>query len=283
MVAPRPSGIKSAADGRVSGGAKVRCGSQARSRAPSRGVFGGLSGACSTRASVVTTADPAPAAASDGTGFVETARGLWRDERVEIVATILLSISVVLSAWAAYQATKWSGEQADKYASSAAVRAQASTHNTVASRQVQIDVATFLAWSQAAAQKDETLADFVRTRFRAEFVPAFEAWRNGGSRDAQGLPAGTPFDQPQYVLAEQTAANDLVAQADAAMAEAQRANGIGDNFILTAVLFASVLFFAGTAAKFRPPWIRWSMIVVAVVVFTIGVGVVLSLPQDLSL
>ncbi len=67
------------------------------------------------------------------------------------------------------------------------------------------------------------------------------------------------------------------------MAEAQRDNDIGDRFILTAVLFASVLFFAGTAAKFRPPWIRWSMIGVAVVVFTIGVGVVVSLPQDLSL
>ena len=283
MVAPRPSGIKSAVDRRVCWGTKVRCETQARSRAPSRGVFGGLSVACSTRSSAVTTAEPASAASSDDTGFVGTARGLWRDERVEIVATILLSMSVVLSAWAAYQATKWSGEQADKYASSAALRAQASSHNTVASRQLQIDVATFLAWSQAAAQKDQALADFLRTRFRAEFVPAFDAWQKGAPRDAQGLPAGTPFDQPQYVLAEQTAANDVLAQADAAMAEAQRDNDIGDRFILTAVLFASVLFFAGTAAKFRPPWIRWSMIVVAVVVFTIGVGVVLSLPQDLSL
>jgi len=283
MVAPRPSGIKSAVDRRVRWDAKVRCGSQARSRARSRGVFGGLSVACSTRSSAVTTVEPASAASSDDTGFVGTARGLWRDERVEIVATILLSISVVLSAWAAYQATKWSGQQANNYASSGALRAQASTHNTIASRQLQIDVATFLAWSQATAQKDQALADFVRTRFRAEFVPAFEEWRNGGSLDAQGLPAGTPFDQPQYVLAEQTVTNGLLAQADAAMVEAQRDNNIGDRFILTAVLFASVLFFAGTAAKFRPPWIRWSMIAVAVVVFTIGVGVVLSLPQDLSL
>src|SRR4051812_706305 len=201
MVAPRPSGIKSALPRPVGWGAKVRCGSQARSRAPSRGVFGGLSGACSTSGSAVTAAEPDPAAASsDGTGFVETARGLWRDERVEIVATILLSMSVVLSAWAAYQATKWSGEQANDYASSAAFRAQASTHNTVASRQLQIDVATFLAWSQATAQKDPALADFVRTRFRAEFVPAFEAWRNGGGPGGGGGSGGGPFDQPQKFL-----------------------------------------------------------------------------------
>jgi hypothetical protein len=246
-------------------------------------TFDGLAVGCSTDGSVVTSAEPAPAAAAQDTGFVGTARGLWRDERVEIVATILLSMSVVLSAWAAYQATKWSGEQADKYASSAALRAKAAGHSNAASRQIQVDVATFLAWSQATAQRDQRLADFFRTRFRAEFVPAFDAWRNGATRDAQGLPAGTPFDQPQYVLAEQTVANALVARADAAMAEAQRDNDVGDRFILTAVLFASVLFFAGTAAKFRPPWIRWSMIAVAVVVFMIGVGVVLSLPQDLSL
>jgi hypothetical protein len=42
----------------------------------------------------------------EDTGFVATARGLWRDERVEIVATILLSAAVVLSAWGAYQATR---------------------------------------------------------------------------------------------------------------------------------------------------------------------------------
>jgi hypothetical protein len=191
-------------------------------------------------------------------------------------------MSVVLSAWAAYQATRWSGEQADKYAQSAALRAEASGHSNAASRQIQVDVATFLAWSQAAAQEDQRLADFLRTRFRAEFVPAFDAWRAGTTLDAQGLPAGTPFDQPDYRLAEQAAANDLLAKADAAMLEAQRDNEIGDNFVLTAVLFASVLFFAGTAAKFRPPWIRWSMIAVAVVVFALGVGVVVSLPQDVG-
>jgi hypothetical protein len=227
-------------------------------------------------------AEPTTTSQEDEHGFVETARGLWRDERVEIVATILLSMSVVLSAWAAYQATRWSGDQADKYAESAAVRAQANGHNNIASRPIQIDVATFLAWSQATAEQDQKLQDFLRTRFRAEFLTAFDAWLDRAVVDSEGNPAGTPFEQPEYKLAEQTTATDLLAQADAAMAEAQRNNEIGDNFVLTAVLFASVLFFAATAAKFRPPLIRWSMIAVAVVVFAIGVGVVVSLPQDVG-
>ncbi len=219
---------------------------------------------------------------ADDAGFVATARGLWKDERVEIVATILLSAAVVLSAWAAYQATRWSGEQANNYAQSAALRATSGRHGTAASRQIQIDVATFIAWVQAKEQGQTSLADILRTRFRAEFVVPFNDWLASAPGDASGVPPGTPFDQPTYVLAEQTAADAILVQADAALAEAQSDNQISDNFVLTAVLFASVLFFAGTAAKFRPQWLRWAMISVACFVFAIGLVVEFSLPQNVG-
>ena len=220
-----------------------------------------------------------PAAESS---FAETARGLWQDERVEIVAAILLALATVLSAWGAYQATRWSGEQADAYASSAALRASASRQGTVASRNVQVDVSTFLAWAEAKARGDERLSTFLESRFRAEFRAPFQAWRTNAAADEQGLPAGTPFDQPEYVLAAQVKADQLNADADKALLDAQDANQISDNFVLTAVLFASVLFFAGTAAKFRPQWIRWSMIAVAVFVFCIGLVVEFTLPQSIG-
>ena len=99
-------------------------------------------------------------------GFAQTARGLWQDERVEIVAAILLSLATVLAAWGAYQATRWSGEQADAYAESAALRASAGRQAAIASRQIQIDVTAFLSWAQAKATDDDRLADFLRARFR---------------------------------------------------------------------------------------------------------------------
>ena len=214
--------------------------------------------------------------------LVETARGLWQDERVEIVAAILLALATVLSAWGAYQATRWSGEQAEAYARSASLRAAAGRQGTVASRNVQVDVSTFLAWAQAKASGDDRLATFLQSRFRAEFAAPFEAWAKNAAPDDQGIPAGTPFDQPEYVLSAQVQADELTAQADAALAEAQYDNQISDNFVLTAVLFASVLFFAGTAAKFRPQWIRWSMIGVAVIVFGLGLIIEFSLPQSIG-
>jgi len=224
--------------------------------------------------------DAAPSEAQHG--IAAAAREVWRDERVEIVAAILLSLATVLSAWGAYQATRWGGVQANSYAEAAALRAEANSHGTVASRQVQIDVASFIAWADAAAQKDTRLTDFLEARFRAEFKPAFEAWMLSGSLDADGIPDGTPFEMPQYKLAEQTIANEKVAAADAALLYAQQANQWSDNFVLTAVLFASVLFFAGMAARFRPQWIRWAMLSVAVVVFVLGLIVEFSLPQNVG-
>jgi hypothetical protein len=214
--------------------------------------------------------------------FVDTARGLWQDERVEIVAAILLALATVLSAWGAYQATRWSGEQADAYAESSALRAAASRQAAIASRQIQIDVTAFLTWAQAKATDDDRLADFLRARFRPEFLLAFDTWVADAPPDADGFPSGTPFTETDYTLAAQAQADDLNAQADGALAEARYDNQISDNFVLTAVLFASVLFFAGTTAKFRPQWIRWSMIAVAVTVFGLGIVIEFTLPQSIG-
>ncbi|MFL5641855.1 MAG: hypothetical protein ACJ778_13050 [Chloroflexota bacterium] len=214
-------------------------------------------------------------------GFAEAARTAWQDERVEIIAAILLSLATVLSAWGAYQATRWSGVQANSYASSAALRAESVRHGSIASRQIQVDVATFIAWSNAKAAGDTKLTTFYENRFRTEFKPAFDAWLQG-ALGPSGLPVGTPFDLPEYKLAQQEVSDQNLAEAEANLARAQAANQTSDNFVLTAVLFASVLFFAGMAARFRPKWLRWLMLGVALVVCVIGLAVEFSLPQNIG-
>ncbi len=162
------------------------------------------------------------------------------------------------------------------------MRAESSRHGTVASRQIGVDVQTFIAWVDAKATADDRLADFYVERFRPEFLPAFTAWRTGAQLDPEGLPEGTPFDEPEYANAEQALADESFKKADAALAEAQWNNQISDNFVLTAVLFASVLFFAGIAARFRPQWLRWTMLGVAFVVFCVGLVVEFLLPQNIG-
>ena len=96
------------------------------------------------------------------------------------------------------------------------------------------------------------------------------------------MPVGTAFDLPEYVLAQQVQSDKNLAEAEQDLADAQSANQISDNFVLTAVLFASVLFFAGMAARFRPKWLRWLMLSVALVVCVIGLGVEFLLPQNVG-
>src|SRR3954451_2133388 len=128
----------------------------------------------------VAPAADAPIVAADDEGehggFAEAARTAWQDERVEIVAAILLSLATVLSAWGDYQATRSSGLQANSYAGSGAARSESVRHGSIASRQIQVDVATFVAWSNAKAAGDVKLTIFYENRFRAQFKPAFDVW-----------------------------------------------------------------------------------------------------------
>jgi hypothetical protein len=97
-------------------------------------------------------------------------------DRVELVATVLLSVATVATAWSAYQANRWNGEQAKATSRANAARIESTRASGVANRQVQIDVALFTQFIDAFAQQQTELADFYRTRLREEFTPAFEAW-----------------------------------------------------------------------------------------------------------
>src|SRR6187549_3975777 len=99
-----------------------------------------------------------------------------RSEPLEIVATVLLSLAVVGTAWSSYQAARWNGEQAKTATRANAVRIEAARAESESEAQTEIDVATFIQWVDATAADDQELADFYEARFRPEFQPAFEAW-----------------------------------------------------------------------------------------------------------
>ncbi len=82
-----------------------------------------------------------------------------------------------------------------------------------------------------------------------------------GRRPCRGRdPPGTPFDLPQYQPAAETGANALNEEANALADEAREANQTGDNFVLVAVIMASVLFFAGVGTKLKGRAVRLGML-----------------------
>ena len=96
---------------------------------------------------------------------------------VEVLATIVLTVAAVATAWSSYQATRWNGEGTKASGRVNALRIDAARAQGLAQGQTQVDIAMFFQWVNATAAEDTKLATFYSDRFRSEFRPAFEAWQ----------------------------------------------------------------------------------------------------------
>jgi hypothetical protein len=202
-----------------------------------------------------------------------------RDRRVELIAAIMLSIATVVTAWSAYQATRWSGDQAENYTQASATRTESVRSSTEANRQVLIDVDTFLSWLDARQSGDRELADDIHARMRQEFLPAFDAWL---ATAPGSIPDGTPFELPEYRLAAEEEARRLEVKASRLFADGNESNQVSDDFVLAAVLFASVLFFSGLAGTFDSLRAQVFLLILGAVMLAIGTIIVITLPQNVG-
>jgi hypothetical protein len=182
---------------------------------------------------------------------------MTRSQRLELVAVVLLATASIATAWSAYQARQWTGEQAQSYSVGTSSRIAENRAAALENRQVQIDVATFIQWVDARAQGDGELARFYRSRFRDEFTPAFAAWLSDPASHE------TPFTLPEYQPAAAAEAERLETTAAAASERAKEANERAGSYMLAVVLFATALFFAGISTRLETRGIRLA---------TLGIG-----------
>lgn len=199
----------------------------------------------------------------------------------EIIATVLLSMATLASAFSGYQASRWGAEQSVANRAAATARTESTRQSNVANRHVLVDVTAFAAWTDAVAAGDERLKDFLADRFRPEFAVAVDEWLAGAPPGE--IPPGTPFDSEAYELAANAEADRLIGVAEAEVGRADDAANRSDNFVLTAVLYASVLFFAGIASKMSGLYASRIAVGLAGLMFVIATAVLISLPWSLQL
>jgi hypothetical protein len=199
------------------------------------------------------------------------------DRRLDWIATVLLALATVGTAWAAYQSRTWTGEQSQGYSHATAKRIAVNRSAALANRQVQIDVATFVQWVDARLHGDRQLADFYRVRFRDEFKPAFTAWV-ATKPFANETAAPTPFALPQYRLQAAAEADRLDTIAAKDSEQAKNANQRADNYMLAVVLFASALFFAGISGKVQTRGARAAILGLGCVLFLGTVVLIATFP-----
>jgi hypothetical protein len=204
------------------------------------------------------------------------------ERRLEIVSTVLLAIATVATAWAAYQARQWTGEQSLAASRATATRIAVNRAAGVANRQAQIDVATFIQWVDARNLHRSGLAAFYRARFRDEFERAFAAWLAARPFQSATAPP-TPFAMPEYRLSTSDEADRLERTAAASSDQAKEANQRADNYMLAVVLFALALFFAGISTKLRASRARAAILGLGCVLFVGTLVWIATFPVELAI
>lgn len=215
-------------------------------------------------------------------------------DRIELIATIIMALAAIATAWCAFQATKWSGIQAIEFSSANGARVESTRADGLANTQRSVDVGVFTSWLDAVAAEIEsgtippvsetgyqpqegTLSAFYYERMRPEFRVALDAWLETDPLNDPDAPA-TPFQMAEYRQEAAIEADVLLDESADHRQAALDANQNGDNYVLTTVGFALVIFFGGVSSKLEARRNRWIAIVLAVVLFSAGMVAAFSLP-----
>jgi hypothetical protein len=168
---------------------------------------------------------------------------------LEVMAVVFLAVATVGSTWCAYQASQWNGEESRLARESSDERIEASRLFSLGTQKVAYDTNTIGLYAQAVADDNENLQEFIRENIaRAEFERVIEDWvatvETGGVL--------TPLLEDEDYLAGQFSTYDAaVERAEAATQQSIDAGEISSDYLLTTLLIAIALFFAGVTTSFK--------------------------------
>jgi hypothetical protein len=187
--------------------------------------------------------------------------------KIDLIFATILLIATLSTAFSVYQATSWNGIQAVAFGDAARYRSESIRASDAANSQEIVDVLLFSSWVDAVSKDDLVQAKFLRERFREEFKPAFNSWI-AQANTTNPIPAGTPFELPEYALAKNNESARLEEKATATFNSGKDANAYGDLYILNTVLFAIVLFFCGIYTRWDSIRIRMGILIVTLLIFS---------------
>lgn len=194
--------------------------------------------------------------------------------RIELVGVLLIALTAVLTAWTAFESSKWGGVMSIEFSTANALRTESVRESNVANRQTIVDVSLFTSYVDAVATGDTRLADFYAERFPDRLAVAVEAWESTRPLEDPDAPA-SPFDMSEYQLESADDAQRLEAEAAAASQRARDSNQRSDNYTILTVFLATVLLLAALSSKVDNPRLQVTLVVIAAVIF-VAIGIVVS-------
>jgi hypothetical protein len=205
--------------------------------------------------------------------------------RHEHIVVVLLSVTTILTAWSAFEATKWSGAMSIAFSQASAARIESARLDSDANQEEAVQVQVWTQWLNAYAAgqlpgniDQKVLANVIKARFPEPLATAQRDWWATDPSN-KGKNATTPFDMPSYQLIQRVDADAAGARADEKYQEALNDNQHGDNYTLLTVLFATVLFFTAMSGRLRRSSSRWTVLGIGITLAVVGVGFLATFPK----
>lgn len=195
----------------------------------------------------------------------------------EIIATIILALATLATAWSGYQSARWGGEQSTKFSQAGALRTESTRASTKAGQIAQVDIGLFTNWVNAFAVDNQELVDFYEDRFRPEFELAFEAWLATDPKNNPDAPK-SPFSMPEYTVSFAVEADLFEKEAAKTFEEGSAANQISDDYILNTVFLASVLFLSGVQVRMKSVPMRMLIVILGLLILGYGLVNIATFP-----
>jgi hypothetical protein len=200
-----------------------------------------------------------------------------RGERaLELLAVILLGVATIGSAWSAYQATQWNGDEADLARQASDQRVEAARLFGLATQLASYDSNVVAQYANALAAGDERLIEFFRTAMmRPAFLPFLDRWQAALESGAEPTFLLDDQEYQAALLGDYEAAQ---ASAEALMSDSAEAQERADEYVLLTLVFASALFFAGVTSSFRMRLPRILLLIGATLLIAYAAARLVELP-----
>jgi hypothetical protein len=196
---------------------------------------------------------------------------------IEPVVAVLMALTTICTAWCSYESATWTRVSNRLMNESNALERRAAQIEVQGNQALIVHTAMFMELLAAQHAGNEQLASFYAERFPPDVKKAYEAWLAQKPFENRAADAH-PFVPNLYQMRGAVEAAAARADSMRRVAEARAAGNRSGQYLANTVLFATVLFFAGTAGKFEQPRVRLFATAFGVALFAFAVIRMLVMP-----
>lgn len=189
---------------------------------------------------------------------------------IEPVIAVVMALTTLCTAWCSYESAAWTRVANRLMNESNALERKAALLDVQGSQALIVHASMFMQLLAAYHAGNEKLVSFYAERFPPDVKKAYDAWL--AQKPYENLAADPhPFVPKLYDVRGVAEAASVRAEAVERLTAAREAGNRSGRYLANTVLFATVLFFAGTAGKFEQPRVRLSTALFGLAIFIFAV------------